>query len=102
MICAEVICRCDPRICVRADAAIGSRSTEVLLWGDTNAIGPKSQMIPVAHRTSQAAATFKTHALTAAEGAKSSTDLVVEKFLATRATCRPPQTQLPSTVNTRG
>jgi hypothetical protein len=51
-------------------------------------------MIAVAHRISQAAATFKTHALTAAAGAKPSTDLVVEMFLATRATWQPPHTQL--------
>jgi hypothetical protein len=86
--------RSDPRICARIDAAIDSRSTEVLLWGDTNSIGPKSQMIAVAHRISQAAAKFKTHALTAAAGAKPSTGLVVETFLTTRATWQPPHTQL--------
>jgi hypothetical protein len=86
--------RSDPRICARVDAAIDSQSTEVLLWGDTNSIGTKPQMIAVAHRISQAAATFKTHALTAAAGAKPSTDLVVEMFLATRATWQPPHTQL--------
>ena len=86
--------RSDPRICARVDAAIDSQSTEVLLWGDTNSIGPKPQMIAVAHRISQAAAKFKTHALTAAAGAKPSTDLAVEMFLATRATWQPPHTQL--------
>jgi hypothetical protein len=86
--------RSDPRICARVDAAIDSQSTEVLLWGDTNSIDPKPQMIAVAHRISQAAATFKTHALTAAAGAKPSTDLAVEMFLATRATWRPSHPQL--------
>jgi hypothetical protein len=86
--------RSDPRICARVDAAIDSQSTEVLLWGDTNSIGPKPQMIAVAHRISQAAAKFKTHALTAAAGAKPSKDLVVEMFLATRATWQPPRSQL--------
>jgi hypothetical protein len=71
-----------------------AKRTEVLLWGDTNSIGSKPQMIAVAHRISKAAATFKTHALTAAAGAKPSTDLVVEMFLATRATWQPPHTQL--------
>lgn len=66
----------------------------MLVWGDTNSIGTKPQMIAVAHRISHAAATFKTHALTAAAGAKPSTDLVVEMFLATRATGQPPHTQL--------
>lgn len=86
--------RSDPRVCARIDAAIDSRSTEVLLWGDTNSIGPNPQMIAVAHRISRAAATFKTHALTAVAGTKPSTDLVVEKFLATRATWQAPHTQL--------
>ena len=82
--------RSDPRICARVDAAIDSQSTEVLLWGDTNSIGPKPQMIAVAHRISQAAAKFKTHAVAATAGAKPSKDLVVEMFLATRATWQPP------------
>jgi hypothetical protein len=86
--------RNDPRICARIDAAIDSQSTEVLLWGDTNSIGPKPHMIAVAHRISKAAATFKTHALTAAAGAKISTDLVVETFLATRVIWQPLYTQL--------
>lgn len=84
----------DPRICARVDAAIDSQSTEVLLWGDTNSIGPKPQMIAVTHRISKAAATFKAHALTAAAGAKPPTDLVVEMFLVTRATWQAPHTQL--------
>jgi len=84
--------RNDPRVCARVDAAIDSRSTEVLLWGDIDSIGPRPQMIAVAHHVSQAAATFKTHALTGAAGAKASTDLVVEKFLTTRATWQPPHT----------
>jgi hypothetical protein len=88
----------DPRVCARVDAAIDSQSTEVLLWGDTDSIGPKPQMIAVAHHVSQAAATFKTHALAAAAGAKASTDLVVEKFLTTRATWQPPHTHQWSTA----
>lgn len=83
--------RSDPRVCARVDAAIDSRSTEVLLWGDTDSIGSKPQLISVAHHVSQAAATFKTHALTAT-GTKAATDLVVEKFLTTRATWQPPHT----------
>ena len=94
--------RSDPRVCARVDAAIDSRSTEVLLWGDTDSIGPTHEMIAVAHHVSQAAATFKTHALTAAAGAKASTDLVVEKFLATRATWQPPHTHQRSTVADTG
>jgi hypothetical protein len=86
--------RSDPRICARVDAAIDSQSTEVLLWGDINSIGPKPHMIAVAHRISQAAAKFKTHALTASAGAKPSTDIVVEMFLATRATWQPSHPQL--------
>jgi hypothetical protein len=59
-------------------------------------------MIAVAHHVSQAAATFKTHALTSAAGAKASTDLVVEKFLATRTTWQPPHTYQPSTATDTG
>jgi hypothetical protein len=91
----------DLRVCARINAAIDSRSTEVLLWGDANAMRPNHQMVAVEHRISRAAALFKTHALTAATGAKPSTDLKVEKFLATRAMWQPPHTQLLSTVNTR-
>jgi hypothetical protein len=90
--------RSDPRVCARVDAAIDSGSTEVLLWGDTGSTGPKPQMIAVAHHVSQAAVTFKTHALIAASGARASTDLVVEQFLATRATWQPPHTHQRSTV----
>ena len=50
-------------------------------------------MIAVAHRISKAAATFKTHALTAAAGANPH-KISVEMFLATRATWQPPRTQL--------
>jgi hypothetical protein len=32
--------RSDPRVCARVDAAIDGGSTEVLLWGDTDSIGP--------------------------------------------------------------
>jgi hypothetical protein len=94
--------RSDPRVCARVDAAIDSGSTEVVLWGDTDPVGSKSQMIAIAHRVSQAAATFKTHALAAAAHVKPSTDIVVEKFLATRATWQPPGVQQRSTVNRRG
>jgi len=90
--------RSDPRVCARVDAAIDSRSTEVLLWGDTDSIGPRPQMIAVAHQISRAAATFKAHALTGAAGATTSTDLVIEKFLTTRATC---QSHTPAVDNYR-
>jgi hypothetical protein len=86
--------RSDPRIYARVDAAIDSQSTEVLLWGDTNSIGPRPHMIAVTHRVSQAAAKFKAHALTASVGAKRSKDLAVEMFLATRATWQPSHPQL--------
>jgi hypothetical protein len=56
----------------------------VVLWGDTGSVGPKPQLIAVTHHISHAAATFKTHALAAAR-AQPSTDIAVEKFLATRA-----------------
>jgi hypothetical protein len=81
--------RRDPRVCARVDAAIDSGSTEVVLWGDTDSVGAKPQMIAIAHRISQAAATFKIHALAAAAHANRSPDIVVEKFLATRATWQP-------------
>jgi hypothetical protein len=85
--------RSDPRVCARVDAAIDSGSTEVVLWGDTDSVGARPQMIPVAHQISRAAATFKIHALAAAAHTNSSTDIVVEKFLATRATWQPPDLQ---------
>jgi hypothetical protein len=72
--------RSDPRVCARVNAAIDSGSTEVVLWGDTDSVGAKPQMIAVAHHISRAAATFKIHALAAAAHAKPSTDIVVEKF----------------------
>jgi hypothetical protein len=90
--------RSDPRVCARVDAAINSGSTEVVLWGDTDSVGVKPQMIAVAHRISEAAATFKTHALAATPHMKPSTDIVIEKFLATRATWQPPDLQQ-STLN---
>lgn len=62
--------RSDPRVCARVDAAIDSGSTEVMLWGDTDPVDPKPQMIAVAHRISQAAATFKAHTLAAAAHVK--------------------------------
>jgi hypothetical protein len=85
--------RSDPRVCARVDAAIDSGSTEVVLWGDTDPVGVKPQMIVVTHRISRAAATFKIHALAAAAHAKPSADIVIEKFLATRATWQPPDLQ---------
>jgi hypothetical protein len=94
--------RSDPRVCARVNAAIDSGSTEVVLWGDTDSVGAKPEMIAVAHRISQAAAIFKTHALAAAAPVKPSTDVVVEKFLATRATWQPPDAQQRSTVNRHG
>jgi hypothetical protein len=90
--------RSDPRVCERVDAAIDSGSTEVVLWGDTDSVGAKPQMIAVAHHISRAAATFKIHALSAAAHATPSTDIVIEKFLATRATWQPPGLQQ-STLN---
>jgi hypothetical protein len=87
--------RSDRRVCSRVNAAIDSGLTEVLLWGDTDAVGPKPQLIAVTHHISQVAATFKTHALAAAH-AQPSTDIVVEKFLATRTTWQPPAQQQPT------
>lgn len=91
----------DLRVCARINAAIDSQSAEVLLWGDANAMRPNRHLIVVEHRISRAAATFKTQALTAAAGATPSTDLEVERFLATRAMWQTPHTQRLSTVNTR-
>jgi hypothetical protein len=85
--------RSDPRVCARVDAAIDSGSTEVVLWGDIDSVGAKPQMITVAHQISRAAATFKIQALAAAALTKPSTDIVVEKFLTTRATWRTPDLQ---------
>jgi hypothetical protein len=87
--------RSDPPVCTRVNAAIDSGLTEVLLWGDTDAVGPKPQLIAVTHHISQVAATFKTHALAAAH-AETSTDIVVEKFLAARTTWQPPAQQQPT------
>jgi hypothetical protein len=92
----------DSRVSSRVDAAIGSGSTEVVLWGDTDSVGSKSQMIAVAHRISQAAATFKIHALAAGAHAKPSTDIVVETFLVTPATWQPLDAWQRSTVTRRG
>jgi hypothetical protein len=90
--------RSDPRVRLRVDGAIDSRSSEVLLWGEIDSIGAQPHMISVAHRVSRAAATFKTHALTGTGAAvKTSADLVVEKFLVTRATWQPARTQGRST-----
>ena len=85
--------RSDPRVCARVDAAIDSGSTEVVLWGDTDSVGAKPQLIAVAHQISRAAPAFKIQALVAAAHAKPSTDIVVENFLATRATWRSPDLQ---------
>ena len=84
--------RSDPRVRARVNSAIDSGCTEVVLWGDADPVGPKRHMIAVAHHISQLGATFKTHALAAAR-AETSTDIVVEKFLATRATAQPPDAQ---------
>lgn len=80
--------RSDPRIGARVDAAVDSRSTEVVLWGGTDSDGAKPQMIVVAHQISRAAAAFKIQALAAAAHAKPLTDIVVETFLTTHATWR--------------
>jgi hypothetical protein len=82
----------DPRVCTRVTTALDSGSTEVVLWGDTDSVGLKPQKIAVAHQISQVAATFTSHALAAAR-APTPTDIVVEKFLATRATWQPPAAQ---------
>jgi hypothetical protein len=89
--------RSDPRVCARVNAAIDSGLTEVVLWGQTDSVGPKPQLIAVTHHISQVAATFKTHALAAAR-AESPTDIVIEKFLTTRATWQQPDAQQ-STLN---
>ena len=89
--------RSDPRVCTRVNAAIDSGSTEVMLWGDTDSVGPKPQMIAATHHISQAAATFKTHALAAAR-AQNPTGIVIEEFLASRASWQPPDAQQ-STLN---
>jgi hypothetical protein len=86
--------RSDPRVCARVDAAIDSGSTEVVLWGDTDSVGVKRQMITVAHQTSGAAPTFKIQALAAAAHANPSTDIAMKRLLATRATWQPPDLQL--------
>jgi hypothetical protein len=91
--------RSDPRICARVDAAIDSGSTEVVLWGDTDTVGAKPQLIVVAHQISRAAATFKIQALAAAAHPEPTTDIAVETFLATRATWQPPDLEQ-STLNT--
>lgn len=85
--------RSDPRVRARVDAAIDRRSTEVLLWGDTDSIGTTPHMIAVEHHISQAAATFKAHALGAASDAKLLTEIVVERFLAARGTWQLQYTQ---------
>jgi hypothetical protein len=87
----------DPRVRARVNAAIDSGSAEVVLWGDSDSVGPEPRMIAVTHHISQAAATFKTHALAAAR-AEIPTDIVVEKYLTTRARWQPPDAE-PSTLN---
>lgn len=90
--------RSDPRVCARVNAAIDSGSTEVVLWGDPDSLAVERQMIAIAHQISKAAATFKIQALAAAALAEPSKDIVVERFLATRATWQLPDLQ-PSTLN---
>jgi hypothetical protein len=94
--------RSDPRVCARVDSAIASGSTEVVMWGDADSIGPKPQMVAVTHRISQAAATFKTQALAAAAHVNPPIDIVLEEFLVTRAIWRPPHTPQRSTRNRYG
>jgi hypothetical protein len=79
--------RSDPRVCTRVNAAIDIGSTEVVLWGDTDSVDPRPQLVVVTHHASQVAATFKTHAL-AAVGVQPAADMAVEKFLASRAMWR--------------
>jgi hypothetical protein len=88
--------RSDPRVCARVEAAIDGGSTEVVLWGDADSVGAEPRLVAVAHQISQAATTFKIHALAAAAHAEPSTDVVVEKFLATRAMWQPPEPQQPA------
>jgi hypothetical protein len=90
--------RSDPRVCTRINAAVDSGSTEVLLWGDTDTVGPKPHLIAVTHDISRVAAAFKTHALAAARG-EPSVDVEVEKFLATRSTWHSPDAHEQLMVN---
>jgi hypothetical protein len=94
--------RCDLRVRARVDAAIDRRSTEVLLWGDIDSIGTRPHMIAVEHQISQAAATFKAHALSAASDAKPLAETVVENFLATRGTWQQQYTQQRPTADSGG
>jgi hypothetical protein len=96
--------RNDSRVRARVDAAVDRRSTEVLLWGDVDSIRIGPQMIAVEHHISRAAATFKAHALIAASDAKPLTEIVVEKFLATRGTWQQQYTNVfrPFPVTTLG
>jgi HPt (histidine-containing phosphotransfer) domain-containing protein len=75
----------DPRVRARVNAAIDSGLTEVMLWGEDNSFHRCPQMIEQAHRISRVAAVFKAHAVAAA-CAEASSDINVEKFLASRAT----------------
>jgi hypothetical protein len=81
--------RSDPRVRTRINTAVDSGSTEVLLWGDTDSVGPKPHLIAVTHHISAVAAAFKAHALAAAR-AEPSLDIAVEMFLATRSTWQSP------------
>lgn len=96
--------RSDSRVRARVDAAIDTRSTEVLLWGEADSIRIGPHLTAVEHRISRAAATFKTHALVAASDAKPMKEIVVEKFLATRGTWQQQYTNVfrPLPVTTLG
>lgn len=75
----------DPQVQSRVNAAIASGSTEVVLWGDADTLDSSPQMVAVKRRMSQAAATFKFHAMAAA-GVEVPPEIVVEEFLTTSAT----------------
>jgi hypothetical protein len=96
--------RNDCRVRARVDAAIDTRSTEVLLWGDADSIRIGSHMTAVEHHISRVAATFKAHALIAASDPKPLTEIVVEKFFATRGTWQQQYIDVfrPFTVTTSG
>ncbi|MGC1739063.1 hypothetical protein [Mycobacterium sp.] len=87
--------RSDARVGTRVNAAVDSGSTEVVLWGDTDSVGSKPQLIAVTHHISQVATRFKTHALAAAHS-QPSPDIAIEKFLTTRATWQPGDAQHPT------
>jgi hypothetical protein len=90
--------RSDPRVYARINAAIDGGLSEVVVWGDTDSIGRKPQLIATTHHVSQVAAAFKKHAITAAR-TEISGQIVVEKFMATRPTWGWPETHQQSTLN---